>query len=100
MINSTKQITKKNLKYRLVFDICFIIGALILPWWTMFIAIIVAVFMFGFFWEGVLYAIIIDSVFGVSTVRFWSLPHSFTLLVLSAMTISLIIRRGTRMYAI
>jgi hypothetical protein len=95
-----KETTKKSLKHRLIFDALFFIGALFLPWWVMLSAIVVGVFLFGFFFEGVLYAILIDVVFGVPTVRFWSLPYFFTLLVLVCITISLIIRKTTRMYAI
>jgi hypothetical protein len=99
MINN-KDIIQKSLKHRVIFDVLFIIGAFFLPWWLMFIAIILGVFLFGFFWEGIFYAVLIDSVFGVATVRFWYIPYFFTLVVLFGITISLIIRRKTRMYAI
>lgn len=100
MIRNTSQTLKRTLIRRIIFDLFFVIVSYIAPWWVLCLLTVAGVFLFGFFWEGVLYAVIIDSVFGVASARFWGISYFFTLIMIIVVTGSLIIRKSTRMYGI
>lgn len=100
MTTNINQVFKKALVRRIIFDVFFVATSCIAPWWLLCLLTIAGVFLFGFFWEAVLYAMIIDCVFGVHTVRLGGITYFFTLLTILIITVSLLIRKSTRMYDI
>ena len=96
---TTSQKIKKTYIYRMFFDIAFIFFAVFAPWWFMYILIILGMTMFGFFFEGIIYAMVIDIVFGSRTFQYWSVPYFFTVATLLTISVVMSIRRSTRIYA-
>lgn len=51
---------------RIAFHIALIISILFCPWWTGAIIMIAACFLLDRFYEGILYGIIVDALYGTS----------------------------------
>ena len=67
-----------NTKIRIIFDILAVLSIAIFPWWFTVVLVAVGFFLFRSFYEGFLFAVIVDSLygaprelfFGVSSVSF------------------------------
>ncbi|MFA6094737.1 MAG: hypothetical protein WC757_02510 [Candidatus Paceibacterota bacterium] len=55
---------------RIIVDIILCIAAVFLPWWGTLIAVLACMFIFEWFIEGLILALIFDTLYGTPTVYF------------------------------
>jgi len=52
--------------YRVIFDLVFLVGVFVLPWWVTALFLCVLLFVFETYVEIIMFALIFDIVYGVS----------------------------------
>ncbi len=59
---------------RIILDIFILVSIAIFPWWLTAILIIAGIFIFDNFYESFLFAVIIDSLYGIPRELFFEIP--------------------------
>ncbi len=68
---------------RIVWGVFSVICIIAMPWWVSFLVIVAGIVIFPVYVEGILFASIMDLVYGVPLVRFHAVPFVMTLVTLS-----------------
>ena len=63
-----------NIKTRLILDIFIILSLMLMPWWFTSILIAIGIFVFGLFYEALVFGLIMDSLYGVPKELFFEIP--------------------------
>ena len=67
---------------RIISSIVVLLSILLLPYWIYVPLLVVAIIMFPFFWEGILYGFLIEILYGGSTTALALLSSPFAILAL------------------
>lgn len=83
---------------RLIADIFMLVGAFLLPWWLMLVALALCIFFFREYYEGFALGIIIDSLYNAPVPLLYHFQFFLTLLVVILFVIAEYAKRRLTFY--
>ena len=84
---------------RVLGSLAVLISILVLPYWIYIPSLFIAVLVFPFFWEGILFALFINIIYGDEAGIMSLLLSPLVLSVLFALIAILLLRKNFRSYA-
>lgn len=85
--------------YRIISIIGLLVAIVFLPYWIYVPALAIAVIVLPFFWEGIIFGLLIDALYGSSITSFYSVFKTFSFWTLALLIIILPVRKRLRAYA-
>ncbi len=84
---------------RILVDIVLLLGIFWLPWWIVFLAGIVCLFIFKSFYEVIILGLLIDSLYNAPVAQFYHFHFVITIVALIFFIISVIVKNKLRFYS-
>lgn len=84
--------------HRATYIILSLISLYILPWWITFLILSLGTFLYSFFFESVVIALIFEFVYGGSTINIFNYSYFFYLSIALIFLASLILRKRMSLY--
>ncbi len=91
--------TEKKLKvFRVIADVALFFLIFIAPWWLSLVVVVACIFIFEYFYEALLFAVLLDGFHGVPGTSFFGCDLLFTAIISLALLVALFLRTKLKFY--